>query len=78
MALDARHRSSIYGKLVPVLGEEDANALMAEFPSIEADELVTRQFLRVELAEFRTDLTLRTMAAIGAATAVLGTLNVIG
>jgi len=55
MALDARHRSSIYGKLVPVLGEEDANALMSEFPSVEADELVTKQFLRAELAEFRSE-----------------------
>ena len=89
MALDARHRSSIYGKLVPVLGEEDANALMTEFPSVEADELVTKQFLRAELAELRgelrgeigdlrNDLTLRVIAIVGTATAVLGTLNAIG
>ena len=115
MALDARHRSSIYGKLVPVLGEEDANALMTEFPSVEADELVTKQFLRAELVELRGDLrgemaelrtelsgeiagmradmtgefgavrgemadlrnelTLRMIAVVGTATAVLGTLN---
>ncbi len=56
MALDARSRSSIYGKLVPVLGEDDANRLMSEFPSIEADELVTKQFLRAEMAELRSDL----------------------
>ena len=56
MALDARHRSSIYGKPVPVLGEEDANALMTEFPSVETDELVTKQFLRAELAEFRGEM----------------------
>lgn len=31
MALDARTRSSIYGKLVGVLGEHDANMLMSEF-----------------------------------------------
>ena len=85
MALDARHRSSIYGKLVPVLGEEDANALMTEFPSVEADELVTRQFLRAELAELRgefadlrNDLTLRMIAVVGTATAVLGALNAVG
>jgi hypothetical protein len=118
MALDARHRSSIYGKLVPVLGEEDANALMTEFPSVEADELVTKQFLRAELAELRgemaelradmtgefgavrgeiaglrgdmtgefgavrseiadlrNEVTLRMIAVVGTATAVLGTLN---
>ncbi len=125
MALDARHRSSIYGKLVPVLGEEDANALMTEFPSVEADELVTKQFLRAELAEFRSEfrgdladvrgeigdlrtelrgeiaglrgdmigefgavrreiadlrneMTLRMIAVVGTATAVLGTLNALG
>ena len=56
MALDARHRSSIYTKLVPLLGEDDANALMSEYPSVEADELVTKQFLRAELAELRRDM----------------------
>lgn len=29
---------------------------MSEFPSIEADELVTKQFLRAELAELRSEL----------------------
>ncbi len=56
MALDARHRSSLYGKFVPLLGEDDANALMSEFPASEADELVTRQYLRAEMAELRTEL----------------------
>lgn len=56
MTLDARTRSSIYQKLVPTLGEHDANALMSEFPAIEADELVTKQFLRAELSELRGDL----------------------
>ncbi len=55
MVLDARHRSSIYGKFVPLLGEDDANALMTAFPSIEADELVTKQFLRAEMAELRAE-----------------------
>lgn len=56
MALDAQHRSSIYLKLVDLIGNDDANALMTQFPSIEADELVTRQFLRAELAELRAEL----------------------
>lgn len=56
MALDAAHRASIYEKLRPVLGDEDANVLMSEFPSIEAQELVTKDFLRAELAGFRTEL----------------------
>jgi hypothetical protein len=56
MALDARTRSSIYEKLKPLLGEHDANALMSQFPAHEHDELVTKQFLRAELAELRTEL----------------------
>ncbi len=56
MALDARRRSSIFQKLIPLIGDDDANALMSEFPSVEADELVTRQFLRAELAELRTEM----------------------
>ena len=60
MALDAAHRASIYGKLRPLLGDEDANVLMSEFPSVEAQELVTKDFLHAELAltrgELRTEL----------------------
>ncbi|MCX7620824.1 MAG: hypothetical protein N2037_08295 [Acidimicrobiales bacterium] len=56
MALDARTRSSIYGKLTPILGDEDTNALMSEFPAAENDELVTKEFLRAELNALRTEL----------------------
>ena len=56
MALDARTRSSIYQNLVPILGEHDANRLMSEFPSVEAEELVTKQFLRAELALTKGEL----------------------
>jgi len=71
MVLDARTRSSIYGKLVPVLGEHDANALMSEYPTSDADELVTRSFLRAELAELENRLTLRLGGAIAASTGVV-------
>jgi hypothetical protein len=56
MALDAAHRASIYEKLRPILGDEDANVLMSEFPSVEAHELVTKDFLRAELALTRGEL----------------------
>ena len=74
MALDARHRSSLYLKFVPLIGEDDANALMSEFPASEAEELVTKQFLRAELAELENRLTVRLGAALGVSTAILGTL----
>lgn len=75
MALDARTRSSIYGKLAPILGDDDANALMSQFPSVEADELVTKQFLRAELAERFHQQTLWFAGALGAATALLAAIG---
>jgi hypothetical protein len=84
MALDARTRSSIYQNLTPILGEHDANELMSQFPSIEADELVTKQFLRAELAELRVEmgalesrLTVRLGSAIAASTALLATIGLL-
>ena len=77
MALDARSRSSIYQSLVPILGEHDANVLMSEFPSVEADELVTKQFLRAELAELESRLTLRLGSAIAASTALLAAVGLL-
>lgn len=75
MALDAKHRSSIYGKLLPPLGEEDANAIMSEFPSVEADELVTKQFLRAELAERMNRQTVTIVGLIVAVTAMIEALT---
>ncbi len=77
MALDAHHRTSIYQKLLPILGDDDTNALMTEYPSIEGDELVTKQFLRAELATLETRMTLRIGAAMAAQTAVLAALKLL-
>lgn len=56
MVLSTRHRTSIYHGLTTILGEEEAGALMSEFPATEHDELVTRQYLRAEIAELRTEM----------------------
>ena len=82
MTIDAAHRASIYQKLRPILGDEDANVLMSQFPAVEADILVTRDHLRAELAELRTELrgemgsletrlTVRLGSAIAGSTALL-------
>lgn len=82
MAIDAAHRASIYEKLRPIPGDEDANVLRSEFPAVGADVLVSRDHLRAELAELRaelrgamgsleTRLTVRLGSAIAASTAVL-------
>lgn len=78
MAIDARQRSSLYEKLAPLIGEEDANVMLSQFPAGEIDELVTRHFLRAEIAEVKHDLTVRMIAITGTftgtATALLGIL----
>ena len=56
MVLDARHHADIYRKLVPVLGDDNTNALMSTLPTTEADQLVTRQILHVEMADLRAEL----------------------
>ena len=82
--LDAAHRASIYEKLRPILGDEDANVLMSQFPAVEGDVLVTRDHLRAELAEIRaemgaleTRLTVRLGSAIAASTALLATIGLL-
>ncbi len=56
MTLSQQHRSTIYQHLVPLFGADEAEAFMAEFPATENDELVTKQFLRAELAELRGEM----------------------
>jgi hypothetical protein len=56
MPLSQKHRSSIYRTLSPLLGEEEAEAMLSQFPAHEVDELVTRGHLRAELADLRSEL----------------------
>lgn len=56
MALSAKHRSTIYERLSPVLGEEEAEALLSQFPSRDLDEPVTKEFVRAEIGDARSDL----------------------
>ena len=54
--LSQKHRSTIYEKLEPILGEEEAEALLSQFPARDLDKPVTREFVRAELADFRTEI----------------------
>lgn len=56
MRPSTKHRSSLYRSLSPLVGDEEADALLSQFPASETNELVTQQFLRAELAETRLDL----------------------
>lgn len=57
-ANDAEHEAPQRHLSQPVslIGEEEADALLAEFPTRDGDELVTKDFLRAELAEFRAEV----------------------
>ena len=56
MALSQKHRSSIYTHLTPIIGEEEAEALLSHFPARDLDEPVTKEFVRAEIAEVRTEI----------------------
>jgi len=51
VALSQKHRIALYEHFVPALGEDVTEAFLAELPSHDGDELVTKDFLRAELAE---------------------------
>ena len=53
MALSTKHRLALYEHFRPQVGEEVTEALLAEFPARDGDELVTKDHLRAELAEVR-------------------------
>jgi hypothetical protein len=56
MALSEKHRSSIYQGLLQFLGEEEAQALLSQFPARDLDEPVTKEFVRAEIADLRSEM----------------------
>lgn len=56
MALSQKHRSALYAHFLPTVGEEVTEALLAEFPAHDGDDLVTKECLRAEMADFRVEL----------------------
>ncbi len=56
MAFDARTTALLYEKLVPVVGQDDANRLVPQLARLLEDRFVTRDELRAELAELRLGL----------------------
>jgi hypothetical protein len=56
VALQEKHRRTMYESFVPMLGEETTDAMLAQFPRSESEEPVTKAFLTAELAAFRLDL----------------------
>jgi hypothetical protein len=56
MAMLEKHRSSIYRSLVPILGEEEAQALVGQFPARDQDEPATKHDLALLKADLRTEM----------------------
>lgn len=56
MALSEKHRSSIYQGLLQFLGEEEAQALLSQFPARDLDVPATKEFVRAEIADVRSEL----------------------
>jgi hypothetical protein len=56
MALSQKHRASIYTSLEHILGQEEAEALLSQFPSRDLDEPVTKEFVRAEISDVRAEL----------------------
>jgi hypothetical protein len=73
VTLSEKHRSALYAYLVPEVGEEVAEAFIAEFPAGDGEEPITRDFMRAELAELRTELLVRMATIIVGWTTLLAT-----
>jgi hypothetical protein len=56
VALTTKHRSSLYRTLTPIIGEEEVEALLSQFPARELDEPVTKEFVQAEIAQVRTEI----------------------
>ncbi len=51
MTLSHKHRTTIYAKLSPIVGEEEADAMLSQFPSRDTDEAATRADLQLLAAD---------------------------
>ena len=51
MALQEKHRNTVYNAFVPLLGEEVTEAVLSHFPARDVEESVTREHLDRRFAE---------------------------
>ena len=56
MALSEKHRSRFYDHFVEHVGEEAAEAMLAQFPARDLDEPATKDFVRAEIAGVRAEI----------------------
>ena len=56
MPLSHRSRTALYTNLEPIVGDHAIEELLTCIPATEADEPITKHFLRAEMAELRGEL----------------------
>ncbi len=56
MALSEKYRSRFYEHFVEHVGEEAAEAMLAQFPSRDVDELATKDFVAAQIATVRAEM----------------------
>jgi hypothetical protein len=56
MALQEKHRTRLYAHLLDHIDEETAEAVLAQFPSRDLDEPVTKEFVALTSAELGKEL----------------------
>ena len=56
MALSEKYRSRFYEHFVEHVGEEAAEAMLAQFPSRDVDEPATKDFVAAQIAELRAEV----------------------
>ncbi len=56
MALSQKHRTSLFISLAPMVGEDEADALLSQFPSTDLDTPATKDFVRAEIVATKDEL----------------------
>ena len=56
MAISEKSRSALYQGLVPIAGEEAVGEMLSYFPSRDVDEPVSKELLRAEIADLRSEM----------------------
>ena len=57
MTLSERSRSALYRGLAAIIDDQEAvQEMLSQFPSRDVDEYVTKDFLRAEMTEFRSEM----------------------
>ncbi len=76
MSLNERDRSALYQGLSHIIDEEPVGAMLSYFPARDVEEPATKEFVRAQIADVRTEIHSSAnriiIWAVGASTAMVG------